>query len=157
MKKNLSIRELGFIVTTFPFRKVLTENPEFFHKEDVRLVDEVKKYFDGYGIDSGLNPLITGSILKGSRDYNDIDIVVYPKREESQIDYHSLWDYSNAARTLESCARGKTKINEWEVDILGMMPKSYDYGGVNVEYRFRIKSPHSRTSVDVTFGEPISK
>lgn len=144
------------------------DNSAIFKAKDIKFLDEVVGHFRNLGLNPelkkgktpaerflqeyGFEPKIKGGVAKSAfngtpRQYSDIDLVIevprnlFVQRPDLREEVARLHRYSNGAEQAP---------NGWEFEDL--TEKSFLYVGTVVDSRFRIKSPKTRTTIDLTFG-----
>ena len=129
-------------------KEIVTLDKATLKGKDIAFAREVviflKNHEQNYSIEGGFVRELEKGLV---RCYQDIDLrIISPKGNLKEFN-----NYVTAIRELYGASKGDQKINNWEVeDISEQFAK---YVGVDVKYRFRVRSPETRTSIDFTFGK----
>ena len=126
--------------------KINLENPAIFKGKDIGLVKAVNDIFN----DCEISPKIVGGLQRNLgkgflRTYRDIDLKVEPGNKDSE----QFQNYVEAIRTFYHLS----KKEDGELGVEDITEQLAMYVGTEVNYRFRVFSPKTRTTVDITFGK----
>jgi hypothetical protein len=117
--------------------EISLDNSALFKAKDIEFLDEVRDYL---GDDCSLKGSVERSAKNGNpREYNDIDLLTTSPGIDAE----------NIVRLLKA-SKGLEKINDWEVTSL--TTQDLLYVGTRVDYRFKIRSPKTKTVIDLNFG-----
>ncbi|HTZ41879.1 MAG TPA: hypothetical protein VMC07_01575 [Candidatus Omnitrophota bacterium] len=130
--------------------KITLDNKEIFRGKDIGFLKEVREYIQGYGFFPELRGGVVKNALRGNpRSYNDIDLAV--RTDDKPMSDLAYRKYVELIKDLYSMSKAKHKNpRQWRVE--NETEVFANYVDLEVEYRFRIKSPETRTSIDIAFG-----
>ena len=122
------------------------DNPAIFKAKDIGLVNKVQKILQDFNI----TPTISGGLRRNlengfPRTYRDIDLVVDPITDNLK----ARDDRGKAIMAFYNLS----KQDNGELRVEDITEQFGSYVGVDVEYRFRVFSPETRSTVDITFGK----
>jgi hypothetical protein len=120
------------------------DNPALFKSKDIGFLDEVVNYLGNYRLNAELEGSAKANAQIGSpRTYGDIDLVVSGSTD--------LF-VREAVAKLVRASRGIEKISDWDVDMTTQPEMNECYVGRVIDYRFKIKSKKTNTTIDLNFG-----
>jgi hypothetical protein len=126
--------------------KISLDNSALFKGKDIRFLDEVNSFLKEHKIEAKLEGSAVYNARKGNpRVYGDIDLSVAPSEA-----YNNMIARESIAKLIRA-SKGIERLYDWKVSLTSRPKLEMTYVNSVVDYRFRIESPRTKTSIDLSF------